>query len=77
MRILKIDEKWSVSYDPNENDIPRQIFRHGKFHSYWDHNNMASAMFYQLLEVEQLRREREDLRMFCKRMSFDIIKMLK
>lgn len=75
--VLQIDEKWSVSYDPSNNDQPVDIFRHGEFHSKWDQNNMGTAMFYALLEKEKLRREREDLRMFCKGMARNIEEMLK
>lgn len=75
--LLRIDERWSVSYEPSNNDRPVDIFRNGEFHSKWDQNNMGTAMFYALLDREKLRREREDLRMFCKGMARNIEEMLK
>lgn len=66
MLVLQIDEKWSVSYDPARNDMPVDIYRNGEFHSKWDQNNMGTAMFYSLLEKEKMRRELEDMKMFCK-----------
>jgi len=77
MLTLQIDEKWAVSYDPKRNDVPVDIFRNGEFHSKWGQDNLGTALFYSLLEKERLRRELEDLRMFCKGMANNIEKMLK
>ena len=51
MEILRIDEKWSIEYDPNDNDRPTRILRYGV-----DTNEEVSrqknwfyAMFYKLL----------------------------
>lgn len=76
MLILQIDEKWGVSYDPKRNDMPVDIYRHGEFHSKWDQNNLGTAMFYELLEKQKMRRELEDMRMFCKGMANNIERML-
>ena len=51
MRILIIDEKWSVQFDPANNDRPCYWLRHGEVHRVWDEGNAATAMFYALLET--------------------------
>ena len=55
MNTLKIDDKWSVEYDPMNNDRPVSLLRHGERTPYsdktinnWD--NPTVAMFYALLE---------------------------
>jgi len=52
MAILKIDDKWSVEYDPSNNDRPTKALRYGEDSCYnitqWD--NLQVAMFYALLE---------------------------
>ena len=50
-RILKVDEKWSVEYDPANNDRPIRWWRHSEPHSEFDGNNAVTAMFYALLEA--------------------------
>lgn len=49
--ILKIDEKWSVQFDPENNDCPIYWLRHEDRHSPFDYNNAVTAMFYALLEA--------------------------
>lgn len=50
MNLLNLDEKWSIEYDPENNDRPLSWFRYGKRHSEFDTNNAVTAMFYALLE---------------------------
>ena len=50
MPLLKICDKFSVEYDPVNNDRPTRIFRHGAFWRDWDESNLATSMFYTLLE---------------------------
>lgn len=52
MRVLHIDEKWSVEYDPENNDRPIRLLRYGEPSigngpEMW--NNPVTAMFYALL----------------------------
>jgi hypothetical protein len=52
LKILEVDEKWSIQYDPNSNDRPLAVFRYGELNSTttdWD--NVQVAMFYALLEA--------------------------
>ena len=49
--ILKIDEKWSVQFDPDNNDRPIYWLRHEDRHSPFDDNNAVTSMFYALLEA--------------------------
>ena len=55
-------DKWSISYDPDNNDRPLKLFRYGK-DTCVDINkekNYVLAMFYRILELEeQLKYERE------------------
>ena len=59
---LKVDDKWSISYDTNNNDRPLKLFRYGE-DAYVDMQNQKNyvlAMFYRILELEgQLDYERE------------------
>jgi hypothetical protein len=50
MKKLKIDDKWSIRYDPENNDRPEAILRYGELHQVWQENNAMTAMFYALLE---------------------------
>lgn len=60
MKTLKIDEKWSVEYDDENNDRPVNILRHGSvFEPAWDESNFVTAMFYALLAAKQ---NNEDIR---------------
>lgn len=47
---LTIDEKWSVEYDPQNNDRPMYWVRHGERHSGFGCANTVTAMFYALLK---------------------------
>lgn len=53
MKILQIDDKWSVRYDPANNDRPVTLLRHdrpsGHGVNLW--SNDQTAMFYALLEA--------------------------
>lgn len=51
MKNLKVDEKWSILYDPNDNDRPKAWLRYENFHSEWKENNPNLAMFYALLAL--------------------------
>lgn len=55
-KILKIDSKWSVEYDPDHNDHPVSWYRNGEYHSVFTVNNSTVAMFYELL-AERTRNE--------------------
>ena len=60
---LKVDDKWSISYDTGNNDRPLRLFRYGEMSYGVDmHNqkNYVLAMFYRILELEeQLAYEQE------------------
>ena len=51
---LQVDDKWSISYDPDNNDKPLKLFRYGEDVGVDMHNqkNYVLAMFYRLLELE-------------------------
>lgn len=57
MKTLKIDDKWSVEYDPENNDRPVAITRHGEAMAWapstW--TNDTHAMFYALLEARRMQ----------------------
>lgn len=55
MKTLKIDDKFSIVYDDENNDRPLYVERHGSRHQNMDVNmpNWIIAMFYALLETEQ------------------------
>lgn len=50
---LQIDEKWSIDYDPQNNDRPVFIIRHGEIWDTWSGGNAMLAMFYALLARPQ------------------------
>jgi len=52
-RILQIDEKWSIEYDPCDNDRPKNLLRYGESSiiDIKSQPNYVSAMFYRLLEL--------------------------
>ena len=53
---LKVDDKWSISYDPDNNDRPLKLFRYGQ-DAYVDmHNqkNYVISMFYRILKEAQV-----------------------
>ena len=61
MSILKVDDKWSVVYDPKSNDSPKMWMRHGDRHYPFDESNAVVAMFYALKEArEALTQSRAD-----------------
>ncbi len=51
MSILKIDDKWSVVYDPKSNDRLMEWLRNGNTQCEFDENNAVVAMFYALKEA--------------------------
>lgn len=55
MKTLKIDEKWSVEYDPDNNDLPVNVLRHGQpcRLSVNDWKNDSIAMFHALLDARK------------------------
>ena len=55
MKTLKIDDKFSIVYDDENNDRPLYVERHGSRHQNMDVDmpNWIIAMFYALLETEQ------------------------
>jgi len=48
--MLKVDYKWSIKYNPKNNDRPEWWYRYGVAHSKWEGSNADLAMFYALLE---------------------------
>ena len=56
-KFLNVDEKWSVEFDPDNNDRPVAWYRYGKPSVHpWDENNPVLAMFYTLLATSQALR---------------------
>lgn len=58
-KLLPLDDRWSVEYDPDDNDRPLNLFRHGELHSAWTEANAYTAMFYALLAVREEEPEPE------------------
>ena len=53
MQTLQIDDKWSIAYDPTNNDRPHHVLRYGEVHSdFPTTHNVVSSMFYALLAKE-------------------------
>jgi len=50
VKMLKVDYKWSIKYNPKNNDRPEWWYRYGVAHSKWEGSNADLAMFYALLE---------------------------
>lgn len=52
---LRVDEKWSVEYDPKNNDRPIKFWRYNEpiNDEGWGYDNAVTAMFYALLAHEQ------------------------
>ena len=52
---LKVDDKWSISYDTGNNNRPLKLFRYGQDACVDMHNqkNYVLAMFYRILELEE------------------------
>ena len=59
-KMLRIDDKFSIMYDPNDNDRPTHVFRYGEVHSQFDFftPNYVTAMFYALLEKQNDENDR-------------------
>lgn len=49
-KVLKIDDKWSIEYDPLCNDRPLRTLRYGEPFKHTG-DNIHIAMFYALLEA--------------------------
>ena len=49
---LRVDAKWSVEYDPENNDRPIQILRYDEGKGV-DMDNFTLALFYALLEARE------------------------
>lgn len=55
MKTLKIDEKWSVNYDPDNNDAPDSVERYGDHGDQgWKYDNFVTAMFYRNLQLTEM-----------------------
>lgn len=54
MRVMKIDDKFSVVLDTRNNDRPIEILRHGDSHQALDNNtpNWVIALIYALDEAQ-------------------------
>lgn len=50
---LRIDDVWSVEYDPSNNDRPRAWYRYDEWHSVFDEKNASTAMFYKILNDQE------------------------
>jgi hypothetical protein len=63
MKVLKVDEKWSIEYDPEDNDRPKRLLRYGEdFAGYTPFVlNHVVAMFYALLEQDEQIKELGDM----------------
>lgn len=59
MSILKVDEKWSIIYGPENNNCPTHWVRYKEKSSPFDENNATTAMFYALLEKQTDTRDAE------------------
>lgn len=53
MAKLKIDNKWSVGYDEENNDTPRYLYRYDSYHGPFPQDNVSVAMFYALLGQQE------------------------
>lgn len=61
--VLRIDDKWSVEYDPEDNDRPLRQFRYGEEVDIYPPKewfNDTTAMFYALLEARTATKEKID-----------------
>jgi hypothetical protein len=63
---LKVDDKWSISYDTNNNDRPLKLFRYGIDAMVDMHNqkNYVLAMFHRILELEEGNDKYETLKLY-------------
>ena len=50
MKTLKVDDKWSIEYDPDNNDRPNRVLRYGTLDQHFPMNRLALAMFHELLK---------------------------
>lgn len=66
-KMLKVDDKWSVSYDAGQNDRPLAWHRYGNLHTPFSEFNADVAMFYGLKDatdrIEELEAENKRLRL--------------
>lgn len=53
MNTLRVDDKWSIEYDPQNNDRPTAWLRHNEPHRAFEESNAVLALFYALLQVDQ------------------------
>ena len=53
MKFLKVDDKWSIQYNPEQNDRPEEWLRYGCSQGDFDEKNNVVALFYALLAKEQ------------------------
>lgn len=52
MKLLEVDDKWSVGYDPQNNDRPIKWFRYGQSWLDFEQNNAVVGLFYALLNKD-------------------------
>ena len=53
MKILHIDEKWSIMYDSTSNDKPVSWYRYGEYNSEFIENNAVVSLFYAMLSKSE------------------------
>lgn len=52
--ILRVDEKWSIIYDPDNNDRPMEWLRYGEPNSTFQESNAVVSLFYAILGKSKL-----------------------
>ena len=58
---LKVDEKWSISYDPDNNDRPLKLFRYGEYAGVDMHNQKNYVLKSKDAAAERLNNARNSL----------------
>lgn len=53
MKTLRVDDKWAIHYNPDNNDLPSGVLRHGDTTGRWEYDNLVTAMFYALLGKQE------------------------
>lgn len=65
MRTVKVNHKWAINYDDDNNDRPDSIERYGELRKEgWHYDNFVTALFYAHLaqreEIEVLKAQLRD-----------------
>jgi len=60
LKRLQVDEKWSILYDPDNNDIPVAVQRYREKSEDLPRNNWITAMFYALLAIRSEKGTADD-----------------